>query len=70
MYNVNLFNNLMAVADNPIADIIWTALSSQIAILIYVIILLLAVVMLVVCVVFDHGRRAEDLEELDRKSVV
>ena len=66
MYNVNLFNNLMAVADNPIADIIWTALSSQIAILIYVIILLLAVVMLVVCVVFDHGRRAEDLEELEK----
>ncbi len=66
MYKVNLFNNLMAVADNPVADIIWTALSSQIAILIYVVILLLAVVTLVVFVVFDHGRRAEDAEELGK----
>ena len=60
------FNNLMAVADNPVADMIWTALSSQTAILIYVVVLLLAVVMLVVSVVFDHGRRVEEHEELEK----
>ena len=66
MYKFDALNNLMAVSDNPVADTIWTALSSQIAILIYVVVLLLAVVILVVAVVFDHGRRAEETEELDK----
>ena len=66
MFKSGLLNNLMAVSDNPVADAIWAALSSQTAILIYVIVLLLSVVILVVAVVFDHGRRTEETEELDR----
>ena len=66
MFNFYKSNNLMAVSDNPIADVVWTALSSQPAILIYVVILLLTVVILVISVVFDHGRRAEEAEELDK----
>ena len=66
MFNCKGLFNLMAVSDNPIADVIWTALSSQPAILVYVVILLLTVVILVISVVFDHGRRAEEAEELDK----
>ena len=58
--------NLLAVNDNPKANVIWTALSSQTAILIYVVILLLTIVILVVSVVVDHARRAEEAEELDK----
>jgi len=65
MLDFSYLYNLMAVSDNPVAVIIWTALSSQTAILIYVVVLLLAVVILVVAVVFDHGRRAEEIEEID-----
>jgi len=67
MLDFSYLYNLMAVSDNPVAVIIWTALSSQTAILIYVVVLLLAVVILVVAVVFDHGRRAEEIEEIDAR---
>ena len=66
MFNFNALNNLMAVSDNPVADGVWTALSSQIAILIYVAVLLLAVVILVISVVVDHGRRVEEADEYDK----
>ena len=65
MFDLSYLSNLLAVGDNPVAVIVWTALSSQTAILIYVIVMLLAVVVLVVAVVFDHGRRAEEIEEID-----
>jgi len=60
-----MLNNLL----NTGLPAVWAALSSQVAILIYVIVLLLAVVILVVAVVFDRGRLAEEEIELINNGV-
>ena len=60
------YNNLLAETG---ISAVWTALSSQVAILIYVIVLLLTVVILVAAVVFDRGRLAEEEIELINKGI-
>ena len=59
-FNYSIKNLLMAEESAGGMSLVWQALSSQIAILIYVIILLLAVVILVVAVVFDRSKKAEE----------
>ena len=60
-----MLNNLLEISDNPTITIIWAALSSQIAIIIYLVILLFSILVLFIVVISARSKEELEKDELE-----